>query len=248
MNKFDFDDLAPQRALEARCELVEKAYTRTPLCLDREVAAALSQMSAHAWNLARDQAYGDGARFRSLNRYKARIVDGAIEVSPSQNSPYFQSSKYNSTLGGQARNYAPLAADLAYTPGVHRLIAQLAARLPLSQPGQSYNVNLHLMRFSASPGMPCDTSPPGFHKDGEKYISVVLLAYCGADGGRVSIRDNERNDQASFTMRELGECYIIDDEFVWHKLSPVKVNGYSSFAFRDLMLFDFIPEGWQPTY
>jgi hypothetical protein len=50
-----------------------------------------------------------------------------------------------------------------------------------------------------------------------------------------------------FTMREAGECYVFDDDRVWHMLTPVETHEDSQFAFRDTATFDLLPDGWKPS-
>lgn len=228
----------------ARDEILRQGFTRRPLRIDVEVARALDALAHAAWALPRDQYYAAGDRYRSLNRFKARIVEGGIRVSYHESlTPYVQLEKYNTTLGGQARAYAPLPKELADTPGVLKMISHHLMYLPLSKVGVTYSVNMHVIRFAATPSRPCDTSPPGLHKDGEKYLATHLLARCGARGGEVVITDNDKRELTRFNMRELGECYVFDDDQIWHMLTPLETLDTSQFAYRDTVTFDILPEG-----
>jgi hypothetical protein len=167
--------------------------------------------------------------------------------STDESTPYVQLEKYNTTIGGQPREYAPLPQTIAGTAGVRRMIAYHLRYLPLSAVGTRYLVNMHVIRFTATPGRPCDTSPPGLHKDGEKYIATHLLGRCGAQGGEVIITDNDKHEIDRFTMRESGECYVFDDDRIWHMLTPVAVLDSNQYAYRDTLAFDMLPEGWEPA-
>lgn len=228
-------------------DLVAYGYTRRPLPVDSTLARTLADLAQAAWDLPRDQYYETGDRFRSLNRYAAEITASGVLVRRCDDgAPYVQLTKYNPTLGGTAREYQPLPAHIADTAGVRQLIAYHLMYLLLSRPGARYAVNMHVIRFAASPGRPADTSPPGLHKDGEKYLATHLLARCGADGGEVVITDNERRELERFTMREMGECYVFDDERIWHMLTPVGAADGNAFGYRDTLAFDMLPEGWEP--
>src|SRR5215475_12596161 len=50
-----------------------------------------------------------------------------------------------------------------------------------------------------------------------------------------------------FTMRESGECYVFDDDRIWHILTPVAVMEGNQYAYRDTLAFDMLPEGWEPV-
>ncbi len=232
---------------QARDEILACGFTRRPLRIDVDVARALGMLAHAAWSLPRDQYYETGDRYRSLNRFKAEIRADGVRVWPDDDSkPYVQLEKYNTELGGQLRQYAPLPAEIADTAGVRKMIAHHLAYLPLSAHGATYSVNMHVLRFAATPSRPCDTSPPGLHKDGEKYLATHLLARCGATGGEVLITDNDRRELTRFNMRESGECYVFDDDRIWHMLTPVETLEANQFAYRDTLAFDMLPDGWKP--
>jgi len=83
--------------------------------------------------------------------------------------------------------------------------------------------------------------------DASGIDATHLLARCAALGGEVVITDNDKREMDRFTMREAGECYVFDDDRVWHMLSPVEISEDSQFAFRDTVTFDLLPEGWKPS-
>jgi hypothetical protein len=232
----------------SRNDLVERGFSRQPLRIDVDIARSLEELAYAAWSIPRDKYYAGGDRNRSLNRVRAEIVEGGVKVWASEEStPYVQLKKYNTTLGGQPREYAPLPLKLAASTGVRKMIAHHLHSLPLSAVGTRYLVNVHVIRFTATPGRPCDTSPPGLHKDGEKYIATHLLGRCGADGGEVIITDNDKHELDRFIMHETGECYVFDDDRIWHMLTPVAVQEGNQFAYRDTLAFDMLPEGWEPA-
>jgi len=242
------DSFIPVEAnTRSRNDILNRGFSRQPLRIDEDIARSLDALSHAAWSIPRDKYYEGGYRYRSLNRLRAEIVEGGVKVGPiDESTPYVQLAKYNTTLGGQPREYAPLPWELAGTGGVRKLIAYHLVYLPLSVVGTKYLVNLHVIRFTARPGRPCDTSPPGLHKDGEKYIVTHLLGRCGAQGGEVVITDNDKRELDRFIMRESGECYIFDDDRVWHMLTPVAVMEGNQFAYRDTLSLDLLPEGWGP--
>jgi hypothetical protein len=232
----------------SRSDLDERGFSRHPLRIDVDIARSLEELAHAAWSIPKDKYYDGGDRYRSLNRLRAEIVEDGVEVwSSAESAPYVQLQKYNTTLGGQPREYAPLSWAIAASIGVRKMIAHHLHYLPLSAVGTKYLVNVHLIRFTATPGRPCDTSPPGLHKDGEKYIATHLLGRCGAQGGEVIITDNDKHEMDRFTMRECGECYVFDDDRVWHMLSPVAVFEGNQYAYRDTLAFDMLPDGWEPV-
>jgi hypothetical protein len=206
----------------SRSDLVERGFSRQALRVDVDIARSLEALSHAAWSVPKDKYYEGGDRYRSLNRVRAEIVERGVKVWLSEEStPYVQLKKYNTTIGGQPREYAPLPPAIAGSMGVRKMIAHHLYYLPLSTVGTKYLVNVHLIRFTATPGRPCDTSPPGLH--------------------------NDKQEMDRFTMRESGECYVFDDDRIWHMLTPVAVLEGNQYAYRDTLAFDMLPEGWEPV-
>src|SRR5580693_615162 len=116
----------------ARSDLVERGFSREPLRVDLDIARTLEALSHAAWTIPKDKYYDGGDRYRSLNRLRAEIVEGGVQVWLSEEStPYVQLRKYNTTLGDRPREYAPLPAAIAGSTGLRKMIAQHLYHLPL---------------------------------------------------------------------------------------------------------------------
>ena len=117
-----------------------------------DIAGEKEALAHAAWSIPKDKYYDGGDRYRSLNRVRAEIVEGGVKVWASEeNTPYVQLKKYNTTLGDQPREYAPLPPAIAASIGVRKMVAHHLHYLPL-QVGTRYLVNVHLIRFTATPG------------------------------------------------------------------------------------------------
>jgi len=105
----------------SRNDLVKRGFSRQPLRVDADVARSLEELSHAAWSIPRDKYYEGGDRYRSLNRVRAEIVEGGVKVWLSEETmPYVQLKKYNTTIGGQPREYAPLPPAIAGSIGFAR--------------------------------------------------------------------------------------------------------------------------------
>src|SRR6266852_8430756 len=130
----------------SRNNLIERGFSRQPLRVDVDIARTLEELAHTAWSIPKDKYYDGGDRYRSLNRLRAEIVEGGVkDCSSEDNTPYVQLKKYNTTLGGQPREYAPLSSAIAASMGVRKMIAHHLHYLPLSAVGTRYLVNVHLM-------------------------------------------------------------------------------------------------------
>src|SRR5580700_11379810 len=116
-----------------RNDLVGRGFSGEPLQVDIDIARALDALAHAAWSIPRDKYYEGGDRYRSLNRLRAEIVAGGVKVwTIGESTPYVQLKKYNTTLGGQPREYAPLPTEIAASVGVRKMVAQQLHCLPLS--------------------------------------------------------------------------------------------------------------------
>jgi hypothetical protein len=100
--------------VKSRNDLIERGFSRQPLRIDVDIARSLEALAHAAWSIPKDKYYDGGDRYRSLNRVRAEIVEGGVKVWASEeNTPYVQLKKYNTTLGDQPREYAPLSPTIA---------------------------------------------------------------------------------------------------------------------------------------
>jgi len=117
---------------KSRNDLVDRGFSRQPLRVDVDIAHSLEALAHAAWSIPKDKYYDGGDRYRSLNRLRAEIVEGGVKVwSSEENTPHVQLKKYNTTLGGQQREYAPLPSAIAASMGVRKMIAHHLHYLPL---------------------------------------------------------------------------------------------------------------------
>src|SRR5258708_12069226 len=116
----------------SRNDVGERGFSRQPLRVDADVARSLEELSHAAWSIPKDKYYEGGDRYRSLNRVRAEIVEGGVKVWLSEETtPYVQLKKYNTKIGGQPREYAPLPPPIAGSLHVRNIIPHLLPYLPL---------------------------------------------------------------------------------------------------------------------
>lgn len=197
--------------------------------------------------MPRDIYAKEGTRYRTLNRFvllKINSEEALLQPVPSD-FPYSQGAEYNLELGGIARDYRQGAIATsknivlqeifsAFAPGLLRVASFPVAFTKLQ-------INVHHIRYAAFAGSPSRNSPPGYHKDGERFISVHLLDRRHLCGGINRIANNSRKQVAEFTLRQPGESFLIDDEKVWHSVDEMTVAEGEELGTRDILLIDYVP-------
>jgi hypothetical protein len=187
--------------------------------------------------------YAPGSgRSRTFNRFKARTGHDGVLVTPvTLDAPYSQDAAYNPEFGGLARHYPPSGVIGAR----HAVIEEIAGRLVPSLCALSgvrhMTMNVHHIRYAATPGAPARNSPPGWHKDGERFISVHLIARRDIDGGSNRVADNDRRQLLEFVLNEPGDCFLIDDTRVWHAVDEIRAAPGAALGTRDILLIDYLP-------
>jgi hypothetical protein len=84
-------------------------------------------------------------------------------------------------------------------------------------------------------------------KMGKSTSPRIYWAAAALRVAKVVITDNDKREMDRLTMRESGECYVFDDDCIWHMLTPVAVLEGNQYAYRDTLVFDMLPEGWEPV-
>lgn len=160
-------------------------------------------------------------------------------------TPYFQDSKHNPELGGIGRVFSPLPFDLLGNQFLMRvtesLIRELSPLLVPQGPEIKFRFNYHMIRMYATPNSTSRSTPPGLHKDGERFITTILFNRENCKGGQNLVTNNEKTPIKIFTLSEPGASYTIDDKDVWHSVSPVRSKDRTAPGIRDVMLIDTIP-------
>ena len=186
-------------------------------------------------------------RRRTLNRFVLEVISPAEALlqPSSSDSLYCQSENYNPELGGIARHYEQGAVACLNNIVLQEIFSAFALSLcriaSFSTAIRKFCINVHHIRYSASAGSPARNSPPGYHKDGERFISVHLLDRRNLLGGMNRIADNKRKEIAEFTLQEPGECFLIDDEKVWHSVDEMTIAPGATLGTRDILLIDYLP-------
>jgi len=191
--------------------------------------------------------YAEGAnRYRTLNRFFLEVLspERALLQEDGSGAAYEQTKIYNPELGGIARDY-PRSVVVCETNLVLREIvsafAAVFCRITRATFPQRFDLNVHHVRYLAIPGAPSRNSPSGYHKDGERFISVHLLGRTDMVGGANKITGNDRRLLADFTLQRRGECFLIDDDRVWHSIEEMSAALGAAAGTRDILLIDYVP-------
>ena len=228
-----------------------------PLCRDGFVHAQAADMGrllrarglvdwdgfAASWNdLGLDSYMADGGRYRR-RRHAALSVTLAGEIRRKPHQPHYQSRDYNPLNGGIARWFDPVTGAIAAHPALHAILRLCldvftGCTSPATRPA-SWHVELHQFRVESREGMVGNPTPEGLHRDGVDWVLVLLVARHNVASGQTSIHDLQRRHLGSFTLAEPMEAALVDDDRVYHGVTPVTPIDPAEPAFRDVLVATF---------
>jgi hypothetical protein len=197
---------------------------------------------ASAWgDLGVDMFMADGGRYRR-RRFAAFAASAAgLERKPHQ--PHYQSRDYNALNGGVARWFEPVTEATAAHPAMgailttcHRLFDALT---PASTRPLVWHVEVHQFRIEAVPeheGLP---TPEGMHRDGVDWVLVMLVRRENIASGETRMEDVAHRPVGSFTLTEPLDAALVDDDRVFHGVTPISRLDPARPAYRDVLVVTF---------
>ncbi len=196
---------------------------------------------ADSWNdLGVDTFMADGGRYR--RRRFAAFASSAEGLERKPHQPHYQSRDYNALNGGVARWFAPLTSEVASHPALrsiltmcHRLFDGLTP--PTTRP-LIWHVEVHQFRIEtgAEQGLP---TPEGMHRDGVDWVMVMLVRRENIKSGETVMEDVSHRPLGSFTLTQPMDAALVDDERVFHGVTPVGRLDASRSAYRDVLVVTF---------
>jgi hypothetical protein len=197
-------------------------------------------MFAASWNdLAVDAYLVDHGRFRRRRHALFSVgADGAVRREAHQ--PHYQSRDYNNVYGGIERWFEPISAQVGTSESMcsilhfcTMLFGALASDVP------AWRIEVHQFRIEAradEPGLP---TPEGVHRDGVDYVLVLLIARENIASGTTTIHGRDGALLGNFTLTQPFDAALVDDERVYHGVTPVQPLDPGASAHRDVLVVTF---------
>lgn len=197
---------------------------------------------ARSWNdLGVDTFMADGGRYRR-RRFAAFAASRAgIERKPHQ--PHYQSRDYNALNGGVERWFSPILDEVASHPAMlailttcHRLFDALTPE-PTRPP--AWHVEVHQFRIETGAEQRGLPTPEGMHRDGVDWVLVMLVRRENITCGETMMEDVAHRPVGSFMLGEPMDSAFVDDDRVFHGVTPLGRVDASIPAHRDVLVVTF---------
>jgi hypothetical protein len=196
---------------------------------------------ARSWSdLGVDTFMADGGRYR--RRRFAAFAASSTGLFRKPHQPHYQSRDYNALNGGVARWFSPIEDAVAAHPAMrailgtcHRLFDGLTpeATRPLV-----WHVEVHQFRIETGDeqGRP---TPEGMHRDGVDWVLVMLVRRENIESGETMMEDVSHRPLGSFTLTRPMDAALVDDERVFHGVTPIGRLDPGLPAYRDVLVVTF---------
>ena len=192
------------------------------------------QAFARQWDdLGLDTYMADGGRYRKRRHGAYAVSAAGVERKPHQ--PHYQSRDYNALNGGVERWFAPVAdspALLAVLRTCHDLFNALT-------PLPAWHVEVHQFRIEARPGAEGKPTPEGMHRDGVDWVLVLMVGRENIAEGTTTVHTLDGRLLGSFTLRAPMDAALVDDNRVFHGVTPVRAEDPAQPAHRDVLVVTF---------
>ncbi len=194
---------------------------------------------AASWNdLHLDKYMADGGRYR--RRRHALFATYRAEITRRPHGPHWQSHDYNPLNGGVERWFEPVTDEVAATRSLTTILrwchATFQALAPLVT---AWDIELHQFRIEAHPNQPANPTPEGLHRDGVHFVLVLLVQRCNIASGTTTIHTPHGPELGSFTLTAPFDAALVDDERVYHGVTPVEPVDPTRPAYRDVLVVTF---------
>ncbi len=221
------------------------AFVRAPQMRAALEADGLVEFESFAksWDdLGVDTYMADGGRYRR-RRFAAFAASPGEPPRRKPHQPHYQSRDYNALNGGIARWFEPMTEASASHPALAAILATchrlFDALTPAGRRPNVWHVELHQFRIETAGGVAGQPTPEGLHRDGVDWVLVLLIRRENVASGQTTIHDAARRELGSFTLTAPLDAALVDDQRVYHGVTPVLPIDPDKPAFRDVLVVTF---------
>ncbi len=208
--------------------------------LDRRGGLADWDAFAASWDdLGLDTYMADGGRYRKRRHAAFGMMPGSDAVSRKPHQPHYQSRDYNALNGGVERWFQPVLPPIgagATMGTILRTCRDLFDRLTRVS---TWHIEVHQFRIEARAGEVGRPTPEGMHRDGVDQVLVLLVRRENVRSGETTIHGLAGEALGSFTLTDPLDSALVDDNRVFHGVTPVRPVEPSRPAFRDVLVVTF---------
>ena len=192
---------------------------------------------ADSWNQLGPDPYlaAKGRARRRRHATFSAVADGGVTPEPHQ--PHFQSLQYNALQGDIERWFEPITEAIVHGTTLRSILHFCHAFFGSLAPAVArWHIEVHQFRIEATASAAGEPTPEGSHRDGVDYVLVMLINRTNISSGTTTIHDRDGKQLGSFTLAQPLDSAFVDDERVFHGVTPVLPVDGTRPAFRDVLV------------
>ena len=193
---------------------------------------------ARQWDdLGLDTYMADGGRYRKRRHgaYAVSAAGPAVTIERKPHQPHYQSRDYNALNGGVARWFTPVEDS----PALHAVLRTCHDLFDRLTPMPAWHVEAHQFRIEARPGTDGKPTPEGMHRDGVDWVLVLMVNRHNIAEGATTVHGLDHTLLGAFTLRAPMDAALVDDNRVFHGVTPVRAENPAQPAHRDVLVVTF---------
>ncbi|MDN0082604.1 2OG-Fe dioxygenase family protein [Crenobacter sp. SG2305] len=204
--------------------------------------AALAEFGTfqRSWErLAEDGYMADGGRYRQRRHATFSAAPSAHYAQLESHQPHYQTLDYNPLNGGVARHYLPIEDGIQHGATLTTLLNLGCTLFGKLRPDAAWHIEVHQFRIEAGRGMEGRQTPEGVHRDGVNFVMMLMVKRHNVVNGATTIYDLNKQRLDQFTLTEPLDLAIVDDEQIYHGVTPIVRLDPAHEAHRDVLVITF---------
>jgi hypothetical protein len=117
-----------------------------------------------------------------------------------------------------------------------RLGCEIFGRLA---PYYPWHIEIHQFRIEAEAGRIGKPTPEGVHRDGVNFVMMLMVKRQNLVNGGTTIYDLDKMRVDDFTLQHPLDLAIVNDEHVFHGVTPIAQLDSQAAATRDVLVITF---------
>ncbi|MEV0978679.1 2OG-Fe dioxygenase family protein [Streptomyces sp. NPDC049915] len=193
-----------------------------------------------SWNRMPLDAYmADGGRYRRRRHATLSAPKGAAGYRVEAHRPHYQTLDFNNLNGGVARHYEPFEDAVLKGSTMDSLVTLGCDIFGRLAPYSAWHIEAHQFRIEVDGEEIGKPTPEGVHRDGVTFVLMAMIDRSNAGGGESTIFNLEQEPLEKFTLTDPLDLALVNDERVFHGVSPIQQLDPGRPASRDVLVITY---------
>ncbi|WP_353215889.1 2OG-Fe dioxygenase family protein [Salinisphaera hydrothermalis] len=195
---------------------------------------------AASWNdMPVDGHMADGGIYRRRRHATLAANADSAEWWVKAHQPHYQERDFNSLNGGVARHYEPVRQGILQGPSLSSIVGLGCRVFSRLAPYYPWHIELHQFCIESNAEFVGKPTPEGVHRDGVNFVIMAMVSHSNMAGAESTIYDLDQHPLTSFTLNAPLDVAMVNDEQVFHGVSPISPRDPTTPAVRDVLVATF---------